>query len=359
MLTPAAKDRCATLRFNCLRAVALIGLGIWAAGCGTRQPVDYTRYVRALEERERAYDDTAEKPDRPESPVRGLPRPGPVPAQAVEIRKAEITIQPDSLVQVRVDEDPSLNGSYPVNSIGAIQLGYVGPVILLNKTEQEAAGKIGEVLRTRDFKNATVAVRILRASYDTVGVFGSLSSPGVIKIGSGDSITLSDALLRAGGLAVSVRGARVKIVRDGLRSPIYLALEGEEYALMTEEGVPAVPDVRLRNNDVAYVFSAAEESRQEAASKSVLVLGEVNRAGLYTFAGAEPSTIMHLLFKMGGLPPYANGKAIRVIRRDAEGEEREFKVNARRILATGDPDEDFTLQNGDRILVPARRFSLF
>jgi len=324
-----------------------------------RRPVDYSRYVRDLERRDRTHADDGEGPDSPETQISGLPPLEGVPEEALPLGGQNITIQPDSLVQVRVEEDPSLNGSYPVNSLGAIELGYVGPVILYNRTETSAAKKIEEVLRTRDFKNATVSVRILRASYDKVRVAGAVNKDGVIKIGAGDAISLNDALLRAGGLRASVRGARVKIVRSGLLSAVAPALKGEEYSLVTDDGLPSVPSVWLRNNDVAFVFSAAEEVSREVASRSILVLGHVKREGVYVFKGSEQSTIMYLLFKMGGLPPYANGKKIQVIRRDADGFEYEYIVNALRILERGDPEEDFELENGDRVIVKGRRLSLF
>ena len=93
--------------------------------------------------------------------------------------------------------------------------------------------------------------------------------------------------------------------------------------------------------------------------KEVLALGEVKRKGIYRFSHAEPCTMMHLLFKMGGLPPYAKASAVRVIRVDADGFEQEFEVDAERILDEGNPADDFQLENGDRVIVPARRISLF
>ncbi|MDA0991856.1 MAG: hypothetical protein O3A51_14040, partial [Verrucomicrobia bacterium] len=118
----------------------------------------------------------------------------------------------------------------------------------------------------------------------------------------------------------------------------------------------------LRNNDVAFIFSRVP-SRNRGVNRVlprwVLVLGEVNEQGFYSFTPNERFTIMNLIFRMGGLPQYANDKAIRVIREDNEGIEHEYRVNAREILKEGDPDLDFKLEPGDRIVVPARRISIF
>lgn len=277
-----------------------------------------------------------------------------------------LTIQPDCLVQVSVEEDPSLDGSYPVNGIGAIQLGYVGPVILYNKTEDGAAGKIAEVLRGRHFKNATVSVRILRASYDRVQVVGGVNSAGLVKIGAGDAIALTDLLLRAGGVKPGMRRPTARVVQGGLLSPMVASLPGEEHVLVDDQGMPAIPNVYLRNNDLVHVHEgwAAGGSQGTAVAggkgeREILVLGEVKRPGIYRFSGGEPCTLLHLIFKMGGLPPYANTKSIRVMRMDEDGYEIEHRLDARSVLQEGDPRDDFELMNGDRVVVPARRISLF
>ncbi len=299
--------------------------------------------------------------DAPEQPDAGLPDLPPS-AGVVEMKQgdgSDLTIQTDCLLQITVKEDPALDGSYPVNEIGAVQLGYIGPVILFNKTEKEAEGKIEEILKLRDFRTAHVTVRILRASYDNVRVAGAVNNPGLIRVGAGDTISLNDALLRAGGLKASVKNAKVKIVRGGLLSAVAPALEGEEYLLVKEDGSPSVPDIQLKNNDVAYVFSSTPGQGAGEGSREVIVLGEVRKPGMYQFTDSEPFTVMHLMFKMGGLPPYANKKALKIFRRDKEGNEEEFTVNVKDILEEGNPDNDIPLKSGDRIVVPARKISLF
>jgi polysaccharide biosynthesis/export protein len=342
--------------------IAILAAALLVNGCASsNRDVMLSELLKDLEAKESVSKaPSAAGPDAPDAPVSKLP-PAPSARSAGEpaSRSEDITIQPDSLLQISVAEDPGLDGSYHVNDIGAVELGYVGPVILFNKTEREAEKKIREVLKSRDFRNATVKVRILRASYDSVAVSGAVTKPGLIRIGSGDTISLNDALLRAGGLRPSATGAKVRIVRGGLLSAVASSLEGEEYSLVSDDGKPTVPDVTLRNNDVIFVFSSATRVGVEVGEKEILVLGEVSKPGVYRFTQSEPCTIMHLIFKMGGLPPYANKKAIKIIRRGEEGKEKETKVNVDKILENGKPEDDIPLENGDRIIVPARRLSLF
>jgi protein involved in polysaccharide export with SLBB domain len=341
-------------------AVVVAGFGlIGGAGCATEPqvpPRGIHRTDRPAAESKSAAGVKDAGPDAPESPVGGLP-----PLSAVEplANSGALTIQKDSVVSVTVKEDGALNGSYPVNGVGAIGFGYIGPVILLNKTAREAQAKIKEVLESRSFKTATVSVEIQRASYDNILVTGSVVTPGLIQIGAGDSMSLNDALLRANGVSVPVASARIRVVRGGRLTAIAPALSGETYKLVSDTGEPSVPVVALRNNDVVYVSSEEAVAAKSENAVTVLVLGEVKRPGFYTFAGKEQATVMNLIFMMGGLPPYANDKAIRVIRKDREGRDAEFAVNARRVMADGDPELDVPLEKGDRIIVPARSFTLF
>lgn len=340
----------------------------FAAGCASRRPapqVDLVQLLRSLEEqpprsRDGSINEDRQSSDVPDRPVTsGIPPRPERNVDQVSVSSDELTIQPDALLQVTVEEDPGLDGSYLVNELGAIELGYIGPVILYNHTETDAAEKIRTVLIGRDFKQATVRVRILRASYDKIKVGGAVNRPGLIRLGAGDRISLNDALLRAGGLRPAVRGAQVRIVRGGLLSAVSSSMEGVVYPLVNDEGAPAVPDIYLRNNDLVTVFSGTQEAAIEIGEKQIVVLGEVNRPGVYTFGAGEPCTMLHLLFKLGGLPQYANKKDVKVVRSDSDGNEEEFVVNAERILRYGDPMDDVPLENGDRVIIPARKLSLF
>ncbi len=363
-------------RFLLLFLMSIMVFG--GMGCATKRDVAAQQYLAELEASDVAevVDDIPAGPDAPDAPMTGLP---PVSAAGDAAGKysdsgysdsdESITIQPDCLLMINVAEDPSLDGSYTVNNLGAVQLKYVGPVFLFNKTEREAARKIEEVLKTRNFSRATVKVRILRASYDKVKIVGSVTKPGIIQIGAGDSISLNDLLLRAGGLNASANKIKVSVVKDGLQSPLAYSLPGEDYYLVDDDGTPRVPSLRLRNNDLVRVIVGGKVTASDVEGGGVsetkiepvtiLLLGEVRRKGFITFGPAESATMMNLMFKIGGLPLYAKEKAIRVIRKNAAGEDVEFTVNAKQIMKEGNPEQDFALEDGDRVIVPARRISLF
>jgi protein involved in polysaccharide export with SLBB domain len=295
-------------------------------------------------------------------PVTGIVPKPPAPQPAIP------TIQPDSVLWISVSEDPSLNGKYMVNDASAIDFGYVGLVFLPDMSIEQAEAEVKRVLEGRYLKNATVSVKLAKASYDRVGVQGSVEMPGEIKIGPGATISLSDALRRAGGIRGNRENCRVKIIRGGMKTPFGPAAEGEISSLVTQDGQLKVPDVFLRNDDLIYLFTPSSDTAQGvpgnagsagAGGKRVVLLGEVPRRGVIEFAENEPCTLMYLLFKIGGLPRFAKADQITVVRRNKDGTEKSFMVDGDKLMNNGKPEDDIVLETGDRIVVPARKISFF
>lgn len=280
-------------------------------------------------------------------------------------KPSEPTIQPDSVLWVSVVEDPSLNGRYVVNNSSAIDFGYVGLVFLQDMNVQQAEAAIKTVLEGRYLNHATVSVKIAKASYDSVGVLGNVEVAGEIKIGPGATITLNDALRRAGGLRGNRESNRVKIIRGGLRTPFGPAAEGEVLSLLSTQGDLQIPVVYLRNNDLVYVFAAESpqlegpHQKSTGVGKRIILLGEVPRRGVIEFGENEPCTLMHLLFKIGGLPRFAKANRIQIVRRDKDGHEKTFVVNGESLMKEGDPRDDIVLESGDRVIVPQRKIAFF
>jgi protein involved in polysaccharide export with SLBB domain len=268
------------------------------------------------------------------------------------------TVQPDSVLWISVAEDPSLNGRYLVNNSSAIDFGYVGMVFLPDMTVEQAEKTIKTVLEGRYLTAAAVTVRIAKASYDVVGVMGSVQTPGEIKIGPGVAVSVSEVLRRAGGLKNERERLQVKIIRGGLRTPFGPAAEGEVYPLSSSDGRLRAPEVFLRNNDLAYVF-AQQSGAAGGGGKRIILLGEVPRRGVIDFAESEPCTLMYLLFKIGGLPRFAKADRIKIVRRAKNGKETTFTVDGGLLMDKGDPSDDLVLESGDRVIVPARKIAFF
>lgn len=341
---------------------------ILLSGCASSRSDEIARLLKEIETEDILAWNTDKRPaqtpgvkhyDSPDSADAGLPpvntkRSEPAKTTFSNYRPAdlEITIQPGCLVQVSVKEDPELDGNYEVNTIGAITLGYIGPIILLNKNANMAAEKITEVLTRRNFRMATVSVKIARASYDRVYVGGDVNNPGEITIGAGDTISLNNALLRAGGIKASIKGAMIKIVNGGLTNAMAYVAKGTIYSLASENGDAAVPGIQLKNNDVAIVLSTESKVATGGGEKEITVLGEVKRPGVFKFADNETCSMMHLMFKIGELPIYANKKEVKIFRKDEHGIEEEIVVDIEKIMDEGRIESDVALEHNDRVLIP-------
>ncbi|MBN1671879.1 MAG: SLBB domain-containing protein [Kiritimatiellae bacterium] len=273
---------------------------------------------------------------------------------------AVVTIEPDCELQITVEEDPGLNGNYRVDGDGGIDFGYVGLVILQSATQAEAEGKIKRILEKRYFRTASVSVRLTKASYDKIQVSGAVANPGLVKIGSGSSILLREALIRAGGLLPQPGPVLVKVVPGGMRDVWGAASpKGEVVSLSVREGTVEIPEIELRNNDLIHVFSSKTGATPGLGMREVIVLGEVRQPGVVRFAPNERCTLLHLLFKIGGVSTFARDRSVKIIRTDENGEEREIRANAKALMQSGDPEDDVPLEHGDRIIVPTKKISFF
>ncbi|MEI6808838.1 MAG: polysaccharide biosynthesis/export family protein [bacterium] len=331
----------------------VLGLGLFSAGCASDRLAGDRRLEQLLADlRTHSSGDSGAAPatapaaavSEIESPAAPLPRLSPV----------KITIQPETVVEITVGEDQSLTGTYEVNSASAIQFRYVGLVFLGNMTEEAAEKKIKNLLeKDRGFRAATVAVRIIKASYDTIRVSGWVNAETVLKIGPGSEIALSDALLRAGGLRAQAKGIRITIAREGLLNPIPLVgRTNEEYSLVGPDGKSSVPAVALRRNDWVHVSPGEEQVGQ--GEKQIVVM-MMSQPSVVRFANNEPCTMMYLLVKIGALPKWVNSRTVLIKRKGQDGIETEIKVDIRKLLESGDPAFDVAIEHGDRVIFNERK----
>ncbi|MEI6218597.1 MAG: polysaccharide biosynthesis/export family protein [bacterium] len=283
----------------------------------------------------------------------------PVAPQLVFPSTSRVTIQPETVVEVMVAEDPILSGTYEVNAASAIMFRYVGLVFLGNLTAPEARIKIKNTLeKERGFRVATVEVKIVRASYDTVRVSGWVNEPGDLRIGPGSDITLTEALLRAKGLRAQAKGIKIGVARGGLLNPVPLTpVKGkgrEEYSLVGPNGEESVPSVPLRGNDWVHIFPGDEQPVGLGEKQVVVVM--VDQPGVVRFSNNEPCTMIYLLAKVGKLSKWIDTRRVLVLRKDKNGNEEEIKVDVRPILEKADSSADVALEHGDRVIFKERRF---
>jgi len=108
----------------------------------------------------------------------------------------------------------------------------------------------------------------------------------------------------------------------------------------------------LHHNDWAHVFKELASSGITNVT-TITLLGAVNKPGVMLFPKDKPLTILRVAFKAGDFPKSADLSAVKVMR-DIDGKETTFTVDIQKLLETGDEEDNFVLQDGDRIIVPEK-----
>ena len=90
-------------------------------------------------------------------------------------------------------------------------------------------------------------------------------------------------------------------------------------------------------------------------SLRISVTGEVNRPGVYRISPSEGSAVPSLtqaLQEAGGIRQDADLRQVKVYRSQRNGESQELALNLWSLLQTGDLNQDISLRDGDRVIIP-------
>jgi Periplasmic protein involved in polysaccharide export len=119
-------------------------------------------------------------------------------------------------VNFRILEDGDAAVTLTVNDAGAIEAPYIGSVVVLNKTPRALAFEIKKALEADLYKKATVLVSLDRRSQrspGTVYMTGEVAHQGTLELPSDERLTVSRAILRAGGFSDFANKRKVKLIR--------------------------------------------------------------------------------------------------------------------------------------------------
>jgi polysaccharide export outer membrane protein len=163
-------------------------------------------------------------------------------------------------ISIRILEDRRDALQQVVAVTGEVQAPYVGLVHAKGKTCRELAFTIKKELEKNFFKNATVVIAIDRLNpedamkvkeYDLefYVMFGIVARQGKYDLPANEDISISQAILRAGGFAQFANKERVKIIR---KTP-----HGNKTILVNVDGImrhgDLDKDVFVRKDDVIIV----------------------------------------------------------------------------------------------------------
>lgn len=138
------------------------------------------------------------------------------------IRPDSYTISPGDKLSFRVDEDREDPRIITVSIAGELEVPYLGRVPVAGKGLKQAAQEIKILLERQLYYQATVRMSVEEARLATVAikpktitVVGQVKAQGPQQLPIDEKLTLSRAILQAGGFAAFANGRKVAIHRKG------------------------------------------------------------------------------------------------------------------------------------------------
>jgi protein involved in polysaccharide export with SLBB domain len=118
-----------------------------------------------------------------------------------------------------VEDEEGTNTPLFVTDSGDVEVPYIGRVPAENKTCKQLAAEIKTALEKDYYYQATVvlAVDLMSKSRGRVYLVGAVRLPGPVEMPSDESLTLSKAILRAGGLPKNLMARRTPTIRQRSR----------------------------------------------------------------------------------------------------------------------------------------------
>jgi len=190
----------------------------------------------------------------------GSANPGAAVLTSMEVLDNNRPISSGDTISIRILEDRREALQQVVAVTGEVQAPYVGLINARGKTCRELAYTVKKELEKNFFKNATVVIAIDRLNPDDqvrerevdlefYVMFGIVARQGKYDLPSNEDISISQAILRAGGFAQFANKEKVKIIR---KTP-----QGNKTILVNVDGImrhgDLERDVYIRKDDVIIV----------------------------------------------------------------------------------------------------------
>ena len=178
---------------------------------------------------------------------------------SMEVLDNSRQIMPGYVVSIRILEDRKDAVQQRVAVTGEVQVPYIGLVRAAGRTCRELAYSIKRDLEKSFFISATVVIAIdqipetdsiYSKEMETYTVFGFVLKQGKYDLPATEDVTVSQAILRAGGFAQFADKKHVRIVRS-------TPSQGEKTILVDVESIMVKgqmqKDIYIRKNDVLII----------------------------------------------------------------------------------------------------------
>jgi len=269
---------------------------------------------------------------------------GSVPAWAGQVRQermpTEYRIGAKDLLEIKVIGEDKLSTTVRVSEEGRITFPYLGEILVDGLTAGELEKKLSALLEEKYIINPQVKVSIKEFRSKRVSILGAISKQGSYELLG--RTTLLEILAEAGGLARDA-GKEIIVIRqqaDGGTVSLKIPVED-----LMQRG-DAKYNLVLEPNDIINI--PVDELVK------IFVYGQVKNPGAIQVLRSSVPTLVRAIAQAGGFTERAAKGNVVIRRKDAQGNEREIKINVKDIQKN--KAKDIQLQPDDIVFVPETIF---
>ena len=128
-------------------------------------------------------------------------------------QKLSYKIQPLDLLKVQVFQEPDLDREVRVSQDCSIVLPLIGKVDLKDRTVSEAQRLVTDLYNRDYLVNPQINITVTEYAPRSLNVLGAVNNPGAVTIPPEQTLTLLDAIARAGGFSRLANRNRVSLTR--------------------------------------------------------------------------------------------------------------------------------------------------
>jgi polysaccharide biosynthesis/export protein len=243
-----------------------------------------------------------------------------------------LLVGPGDLITITVFDTPEMNQEVRVSDAGIVRLQLIGDVNIGGQTAAAAGKLIEDTLKSHNIMKAPqVTVKVKDFATQNVSVLGQVKNPGPYEITTPQTVLKVVAM--AGGLNDDA-DRKLTIQRHDQPD------QKVEYYLANNASEAVKNSIMVNPGDTVIVPRAP----------IVYILGDVGRPGGYAIATNDSKLTMLQLVSMAGSTNKTSKSSLKLIRKEADGRQKEIPVQLAAIQKGKQPDIE--LQQGDIVFVP-------
>jgi polysaccharide biosynthesis/export protein len=242
-------------------------------------------------------------------------------------RNVEYTVGSQDVLKITVFDEPTLSGSYRVDTDGSVQYPMLGRVQAGGRMLRDIEADISKKLEDGFVRRAQVTIDVEQFRSRSIFIVGEVRSPGKYPMTGQTSVI--EALAAAGSTTVNA-SSEILILRSRSADPSKpILLDAANQANVTRISLTDLQlgrlseNINLQEGDTIFVPKA----------EKFFVTGQVRSPGSYTHE--RGLTVLQAISLAGGLTDKGSNRRMKAIR-TVNGKKAEVKVDLTDVVQPGD-----------------------